>query len=301
MVALNTAFMTDGAVIDIAARRQAGQAAAAASSSAPAARHASSPRATSSASAPARTRPSSRRIVTLPGAAAAGQSQHAERHCAWRGRPAGARQTDARGAGREPSGDLAGRRSPPGATYRAFQFTAGTGLVRNGVALRFAGEGAKARRLRLFPGARHRTHRHHAGGRPCACRGCESRELFKGVLADQARGVVPGQGDRAARCAEDRRQADGPGADAVARMPSSIPSPSLRSTPTTWCAAMARPRPRSTRICFSISARAAFPRRGSARPADRKLHRRGDRQGRGRGAARGADGRGTRRLAHSST
>jgi Fe-S cluster assembly protein SufD len=79
-----------------------------------------------------------------------------------------------------------------GATYRAFQFTAATGLVRNGVALRFAGEGAKADVSGCFLG---RGHEHidttlvidHALG------GCESRELFKGVLADRARGVFQGK------------------------------------------------------------------------------------------------------------
>ena len=44
------------------------------------------------------------------------------------------------------------------------------------------------------------------------------------------------------------------------RRPSSTPSPSLRSSPTTWFAATARPRARSTRICCSISRRAASPR-----------------------------------------
>jgi Fe-S cluster assembly protein SufD len=79
-----------------------------------------------------------------------------------------------------------------GASYRAFQFTAATGLVRNGVDLRFAGEGAKADVSGCFLG---RGSEHidttlvidHALG------GCESRELFKGVLADRARGVFQGK------------------------------------------------------------------------------------------------------------
>ncbi len=77
-------------------------------------------------------------------------------------------------------------------TYRAFQLTAGTGLARNSTFATFRGEGAKLDISGLFLG---RGGEHidttlvvdHAVPR------CESRELFKGVLADRARGVVQGK------------------------------------------------------------------------------------------------------------
>jgi Fe-S cluster assembly protein SufD len=79
-----------------------------------------------------------------------------------------------------------------GASYRAFQFTAGTGLVRNGVALTFAGEGAKADVSGCFLG-RGSEHIDSTLVIDHAQAGCESRELFKGVLADRARGVFQGK------------------------------------------------------------------------------------------------------------
>jgi Fe-S cluster assembly protein SufD len=76
--------------------------------------------------------------------------------------------------------------------YRAFQFTAGTGLARNGVYATFKGEGGRLDISGIFLG---RGGEHidttlvvdHAVPR------CESRELFKGVLADRARGVFQGK------------------------------------------------------------------------------------------------------------
>jgi Fe-S cluster assembly protein SufD len=79
-----------------------------------------------------------------------------------------------------------------GARYRAFQFTASTGLVRNGVALTFAGEGAKADVSGCFLG-RGNEHIDTTLVIDHALAGCESRELFKGVLADRARGVFQGK------------------------------------------------------------------------------------------------------------
>jgi Fe-S cluster assembly protein SufD len=78
------------------------------------------------------------------------------------------------------------------AAYRAFQFTAGTALARNGVYATFKGEGARLDISGIFLG---RGGEHidttlvvdHAVPR------CESRELFKGVLADRARGVFQGK------------------------------------------------------------------------------------------------------------
>jgi len=79
-----------------------------------------------------------------------------------------------------------------GARYRAFQLTAATGLVRNSVALSFAGEHAKADISGCFLG-RESEHVDTTLVIDHAVPGCESRELFKGVLADRARGVFQGK------------------------------------------------------------------------------------------------------------
>ena len=102
-----------------------------------------------------------------------------------------------------------------GATYRAFQLTAGTGLARNNITVTFAGEGAKLDISGAVPG-RGAEHIDTTLVVDHAVPGCESRELFKGVLDDRARGVFQGKVIVRPRCAEDRRQADGAGADAVA-------------------------------------------------------------------------------------
>lgn len=78
------------------------------------------------------------------------------------------------------------------AHYRAFQFTAASGLVRNGIHAVFAGEGGSLDLSGAFLG---RGGEHidttlvvdHAVPR------CQSRELFKGVLAERARGVFQGK------------------------------------------------------------------------------------------------------------
>ncbi len=129
--------------------------------------------------------------LTLPGAAAAGQSNTlSDLAIAEGARLAHVKLTLAGQA----ESHLATWRPTlaAGATYRAFQFTAGTGLVRNGVALRFAGEGAKADVSGCFLG-RGTEHIDTTLVIDHALGGCESRELFKGVLADKARGVVQGK------------------------------------------------------------------------------------------------------------
>ncbi len=79
-----------------------------------------------------------------------------------------------------------------GSRYRAFQLTAATGLVRNGLALSFVGENAKADIAGCFLG-RGREHIDSTLVIDHAVPACESRELFKGVLADSARGVFQGK------------------------------------------------------------------------------------------------------------
>jgi len=77
-------------------------------------------------------------------------------------------------------------------TYRAFQLTAATGLVRNHLAVTFRGEGATLDISGCFLG-RGAEHIDTTLVVDHAVPGCESRELFKGVLADKARGVFQGK------------------------------------------------------------------------------------------------------------
>ncbi|MBO0765871.1 MAG: Fe-S cluster assembly protein SufD, partial [Hyphomicrobiaceae bacterium] len=79
-----------------------------------------------------------------------------------------------------------------GATYRAFQLTAGTGLVRNHLAVTFAGEGGRLDAAGCFLG-RAAEHIDSTLIIDHAVPGCSSRELFKGVLADRAHGVFQGK------------------------------------------------------------------------------------------------------------
>src|SRR5262245_24498950 len=76
--------------------------------------------------------------------------------------------------------------------YRAFQLTAGSGLVRNNVFALFKGAGAKLDISGAFLG-RDLEHIDTTLVVDHAVPGCESRELFKGVLADRAHGVFQGK------------------------------------------------------------------------------------------------------------
>jgi Fe-S cluster assembly protein SufD len=76
--------------------------------------------------------------------------------------------------------------------YRAFQLTARSGLVRNNVFTLFKGEGAKLDISGAFLG-RQTEHIDTTLVVDHAVPGCESRELFKGVLADRAHGVFQGK------------------------------------------------------------------------------------------------------------
>jgi Fe-S cluster assembly protein SufD len=78
------------------------------------------------------------------------------------------------------------------AAYRAFQLTAGTGLVRNHLAPTFAGEGGKLDFAGCFLG-RDAEHIDTTMVVDHAVPGCTSRELMKGVLAGRARGVFQGK------------------------------------------------------------------------------------------------------------
>jgi Fe-S cluster assembly protein SufD len=76
--------------------------------------------------------------------------------------------------------------------YRAFQLTAQTGLVRNTILATFKGEGAKLDISGAFLG-RGAEHIDTTLVVDHAVPGCESRELFRGVLAERARGVFQGK------------------------------------------------------------------------------------------------------------
>ena len=78
------------------------------------------------------------------------------------------------------------------ATYRVFHLTAGTGLVRNHLAPTFAGEGGRLDFAGCFLG-RDAEHIDTTMLVDHAVPGCTSRELMKGVLAGRARGVFQGK------------------------------------------------------------------------------------------------------------
>src|SRR5262249_17652497 len=77
-------------------------------------------------------------------------------------------------------------------SYRAFHLTASSGLVRNNVFARFKGEGANLDISEAFLG-RSVEHIDTTLVIDHALPGCESRELFKGVLADRAHGIFQGK------------------------------------------------------------------------------------------------------------
>jgi Fe-S cluster assembly protein SufD len=79
-----------------------------------------------------------------------------------------------------------------GSAYHAFQLTASTGLVRNTLFAAFKGEAAKLDISGAFLG-RASEHIDTTLVVDHAVPGCESRELFKGVLADRAHGVFQGK------------------------------------------------------------------------------------------------------------
>jgi Fe-S cluster assembly protein SufD len=78
------------------------------------------------------------------------------------------------------------------ATYRGFQFSNGLGLARNGINILFDGEGSKLDLSGAYL-ARHSEHIDTTLVVDHAVPRCESRELFKGVLDGQGRGVFQGK------------------------------------------------------------------------------------------------------------
>ena len=80
----------------------------------------------------------------------------------------------------------------PSATFNDFSFTTGAAVVRNQLFVRFAGEGAVAdiRGTSLLAGRQHGDTTLVADH---IAAGCESREVFKSVLDDEARAVFQGK------------------------------------------------------------------------------------------------------------
>ena len=254
MLALNTAFMTDGAVVAHRRRRQARRSRCCSCS--PRAGRGAAPRHHAQRRHASATAPRSRIVeahVALPARGAEpGQRADARSSSATAPHVAHVKCTLA-GEAREPSRQLARRRSAPSADYRAFQLTAGTG--------------ARAQPARASPSrARAPSSTSPAPSSAAApststrrwssitrCPAATSRELFKGVLDGPRARRVPGQGDRAPRRAEDRRQADGAGADAVAgrRVRFQARARDLRRR--RRLRSRLAPRPSSTRTCCSTA------------------------------------------------
>ncbi len=78
------------------------------------------------------------------------------------------------------------------ATYRGFQLTASPALARNDISITFAGEGGKLDLSGAFL-ARGSEHIDTTLVVDHAVPACESRELFKGVLNDRAHGIFQGK------------------------------------------------------------------------------------------------------------
>lgn len=78
------------------------------------------------------------------------------------------------------------------AVYRGFQFTAGQGLARNQISATYVGEGGKLDLSGTFL-VRNAEHVDTTLVVDHAVPRCESRELFKGVLDDAARGIFQGK------------------------------------------------------------------------------------------------------------
>lgn len=78
------------------------------------------------------------------------------------------------------------------AVYRGFQFTAGQSLARNQISAVYNGEGGKLDLSGAFL-ARHQEHVDTTLIVDHAVPHCESRELFKGVLDNQGRGIFQGK------------------------------------------------------------------------------------------------------------
>ncbi len=190
LIALNTAYMTDGAVLRIAAHGRLKKPLLLAFVRAGNDRRMTATRNVISAGKGAEAT-LVEAFVTLPGAAKDGQANTATEIVVGEG----ARITHVKcavetGEATHLSSCIATLHA--GANYRGFQLTAGPVLARNQVFVTYAGPGAKLDFSGAFL-ARGTAHIDTTLVVDHAVPGCESRELFKGVLDNAAKGVVQGK------------------------------------------------------------------------------------------------------------
>ena len=173
------------------------------------------------------------------------------------------------------------------ATYRAFQLTAATGLARSNRASppsRARAPSSTSPALFLGRGAEHIDTTLVVDH---AVPGCESRELFKGVLADRARGVFQGK----VIVRPDAQKTDGKQMAQALMLSADAEfdsKPELEIyADDVVCGHGSTAAEIDEDLLFYMRV-ARHSAGGGPRAADRELHRRGDRQGRGRAPARGA-------------
>ncbi len=190
ILALNTAFVTDGAVVGIAAKAKLGKPLLIVNVSASGEPRFAATRNVVSVGAGAHAT-IIEAFVALPGAAADAQASAVTEIGAGKD----ARVTHVKcavGAGHSTHlsnwlVDLA-----EGADYRGFQLTSGIALARNQLAVTFEGEGANLDLSGAFLAQGH-EHIDTTLLVDHAVPGCTSRELFKGVLSGEARGIFQGK------------------------------------------------------------------------------------------------------------
>ena len=175
VVALNTAFMTDGAVVRIAQGREARQAGAAGVRPR---RQRAAPRHHAQQSQDRRRRAGhGHRGPRRAAGRAAGQANTLSEVTVGDGASADAPQVHAGRHRRRPISPAGWRRSARRRSYRAFQLTAGDRPGAQHTVRHLQRRGRQARHLRLLPRPRHRAHRHHAGGRSRRARLREPRAV----------------------------------------------------------------------------------------------------------------------------
>ena len=190
VLALNTAYVTDGAVIGIASKARLDKPLLLVFVSASPEPHFVATRNVVSVGEGAHAT-IIEAFVTLPGAAGEGQSSAVTEIGVGKGASVSHIKC-AVGAGR--ATHLANWLVDVGekADYRGFQFTCGVALGRNQLAVVFTGEGAKLDLSGAFL-AQGGQHVDTTLVVDHAVPGCTSRELYKGVLADESRGVFQGK------------------------------------------------------------------------------------------------------------
>ena len=168
------------------------------------------------------------------------------------------------------------------AHFNTFGMTSGAAVSRYQAVIAVRRRGLAGRDQRRQPAQRPPARRHHAGARSCGA-ALRSREVFRAVLDDRGHSVFQGKHHRPSRCAEDRRQDDDAGAAAVrrrrGRQQAGAGNFRRRRDLRSW-----RDHRRARRKPAVLSARARAFREGSPGAADPGVRRRGDRADRRRRA-----------------